>query len=366
MTKSRPEEISRFRRDAWIEINLNNLEFNILKIYKETGNLPLIPVLKADAYGHGASVLAGVLDTYDFVDSYAVASIDEALLLKTNSSKRIMVLGLSPEWTFRTAIKNKIELTIIDSKSAKVLNKEAFIENTIAPVHIKIETGMNRIGVSGDDFLDLINEIQEMKNLNIVSLFSHLADPDDIGFSKNQIEIFHKLTSGFNYKKHIASSKAARNIPESRFDMLRCGIELYGLENKELKPLLSLYSRISHIKKVSAGQSVSYLKNWIAKQDTFIATLPLGYADGFSRKLSNQVKAFLKKQNKFISQVGMVTMDQVMFDLGPEIEDIKIGDIVELIGPNLPLERWTEILGTISYELLCSLNLRLPRIYARK
>jgi alanine racemase len=366
MTKSRAEELSRFRRDAWIEIKLNNLEFNLQKIYQDSGRLPLIPVLKADAYGHGASVLARVLEIYNFVDSFAVASLDEALRLKADCLKRIMVLGLCPRWAFRTAIENKIELTLIDIESATALNQEALRQNLIAPVHIKVETGMNRIGVSKNEFFNLITEIEKFKNLNIISIFSHFADPENLEFSKEQLSKFLEITQGQSYKKHIASSKAARLFPESRLDMIRCGIELFGLENPELKPLLSLYSRISHIKKIPKGENVSYLRSWTASEDTYIATLPLGYADGVSRSLSNKFSAYLKNHKKYIKQVGMITMDQVMFDLGSEGQNIRIGEIVELIGPNCSIKNWTESLKTISYEIVCSLNLRLPRIYTRR
>lgn len=371
---------NRFRRDAWLEINLDHLEFNIKYLHREFDR-PLIPVLKADAYGHGAQVLVSVLDTYDFIYAYGVASIDEALSLRSTTKKKIIVLGISPEWAFEHALSSDIDLTICDLKSAEIVSLLAKKLNKTANLHIKLDTGMNRIGfklpiIMHKNELDFdyqesdlreyfakIEKIFSLPNLNIVSAFTHFADPSDDKYLRFQEKLYNLMTDGLPLARHPASSKAASRLDlNTKMDFVRCGIELYGLENLELKPLMSLYSRISHIKQVNQGEFVSYKRTWQAKNKTTIATLPLGYADGVPRSLSNQIKAFCK--GRFIDQIGLITMDQIMFDLG-DTQDIVVGDVVELIGPHCSIYDWCKQAGTISYELITSLSLRLPKSYTR-
>lgn len=365
MVQLRPKQLNKFRRDAWLDINLANLEFNLNYIYKNCGQKNLIPVLKADAYGHGASVLAKVLDAYDFVEAYAVASVDEAIELRKASSKSIMVLGVSPKWSYDAALENEIELTLCSLSEAHALNEFLLARNKNLNVHLKFDTGMNRIGFKFSDTNEaaqMIKEIEELSQLNLVSIFSHFSDPKDETYTREQIELFESWTKTTKVKKHIASSTAARNIPESRFDFVRCGIELYGLENPELKPLVSLYARVSHVKTIKAAEYLSYKRTWQAPKDMKILTLPLGYADGVPRIASNQLKAFANK--KYLDQVGLITMDQMM--LADEIgSEIKEGDLVELIGEHCPIASWAELAQTISYEILTNLNLRLPKTYSR-
>lgn len=360
MSQARLSKSNKFRRDAWLEINLAHLESNIKQIHGWL-NKPLIPVIKADAYGHGASMIAPILEAYDFVESFAVASLDEALTLREAKVKKpIMVLGISPVWAFDAALENDIELTLVDLDSAYKLNEL----NKAAKVHIKIDTGMNRIGFKADklSIQKQINEISELPNIEIRSIFSHFSTPNNAETTMQQLNLFNELTQGFSFPRHIASSGAGKIYPESCLDKVRVGIELYGLDNNDLKPLMSLYSRITFIKEIKAGEAVSYHGTWLAKKDTRIATLPLGYADGVRRPLSNKMKGFIN--GKEFSQVGNITMDQLMFDIGFD-ENIKVGDIVELIGPNIHVDAWAKNLDTISYEIVTGLNLRLPKVYTR-
>ncbi len=349
-----------YRRDAWLEINLANLEFNLKTIYSWFKK-PLIPILKADAYGHGATVLAKILDTYDFVYGYGVASIDEALALREVSDKKIIVLGVSPEWALEQALEHDIDITIVDHQSATKLNDLAKAHNKRAQVHLKIDTGMNRIGFKYADREQML-AIQKLNNLVISSVFTQFCDPSDLDYTVYQYQQFRTISQGLKCTKHPGSSQAAKVIPDLESDYIRCGIELYGLEHSELKPLLSLYSRISFIKEVTVGETVSYKRSWTAKQKTRIATLPLGYADGIPRALSNKITAWCK--GKQIKQVGLVTMDQIMFDLDDQ-DDIQVGDVIELIGPHVGVNTWAQAAGTISYEIVCGLNLRLPKVYSR-
>ncbi len=394
MVQVRPQVVSKFRRDAWLEINLAALERNLERIYKSVER-PLIPVLKADAYGHGAAVIVKTLDAYPYVHSYGVASADEALNLCEHTTKPVMLLGVCPAWAYASLIEAAIEITVVDLDEAIKINQVAQELKCKARVHLKLDTGMHRIGfnvyaneatqawshsnkavqeqssssqVSGSlEYLqhkwrDDLSQIVALKNLEIKSIYSHFADPLNKEFSQEQLVCFEKATAGLAYPRHIASSGIATGFEAARLDMVRCGIELYGHEGVGLEPLMSLYARISFIKKITAGESVSYKRAWIAKQDTYIATLPLGYADGVPRALSNRMQAYVHGETK--SQAGMVTMDQLMIDLGAE-SNAKVGDIVELIGVHIPLSDWTQKLDTISYELLTGLNLRLPKVYTR-
>lgn len=348
-----------YRRDAWIEINLANLEYNLKTIYSQFGK-PIIPILKADAYGHGAIVLVKILDTYEFVYGYGVASIDEALALREVTTKTIIVLGISPEWAWTQALEHDIDMTIVDYESALRLNELAKEQQKRAKVHIKIDTGMNRIGFKYADRENLL-KLSHLDNLEVCSVFTHFSDASDMDYSLYQYQQFRTISEGLKCPKHPASSQAAKIIPDLECDYLRCGIELYGLENPELKPLLALYSRISFIKNIDSGESVSYKRSWTSDKATRIATLPLGYADGVPRALSNKIYGYCKGHK--LKQVGLVTMDQMMFDI--EDYDIGVGDTIELIGPQVPVSDWAKAAGTITYEIVCGLNLRLPKSYVR-
>ncbi len=354
---------TRFRRDAWLEINLNNLEYNIQSLYQEFKK-PLIPVLKADAYGHGADVLVRVLNTFDFVHAYAVASVDEALILRESSSKPIFVLSVCPDWLIKPALEADIGLTLASIESLKHINEEARSLGVQAKVHLKLDSGMNRIGFKNQFPFE---ELHKFSNIQIETLYTHFVNPNDIAFTQEQATKFWTATQGLPYQTHIASTRAARTLyhsnPDlvSNSDFLRVGIELYGLENPELKPLMSLFARINHIKSITKGESVSYNRTWISDKDTRIATLALGYADGVLRALSNRTYAYCKGHP--IPQRGLVTMDQIMYEI--EDFDIELGDLVELIGPHCPLENWAKAANTISYEIACLLSLRLPKIHTR-
>lgn len=372
MPQTRATKTNKFRRDAWVEVNLENLEHNLKEIYSSVQS-PLMPVVKADAYGHGASIISPILEAYDFVQGFGVASIDEAISLRESGIKKdILVLGITPAWAFEAAIKHNIQITLVDINSAEALNNVTKQMNSNAKVHIKIDTGMNRIGFKENEFKVFINKLKELANLKIEYIFSHFADIQDLDFCQEQLAKFTELCSGLGFKKHLASSAAARVLKDSRFDLVRCGIELYGLKAAEddfykkypldIKALMSLYSRISYIKEIDKDETVSYSRTWRAEQNCKIATLPLGYADGIPRLLSNKMHAYT--HGMIVKQVGLITMDQLMLDLSP-VAQSKVGDLVELIGANISIDEWAKSVGTINYELATSLNLRLAKTYTR-
>lgn len=362
MPQLRTSKSQKFRRDAWVEINLENLEFNLKQIYQDV-QTDLMPVVKADAYGHGASVLAPVLEAYDFVRSFGVASIDEALALREIGIKKdILVLGVTPIWAYETALKNNIQITIVDCESLSDLDEIAAKLQCNAQVQLKLDTGMNRIGFREEDFAAAIKRLDSLQNIQLEYIFSHFADIEDEKFSNEQFEKFEAMTKNLNLKRHISSSAIARTKPEARYDLVRCGIELYGLDNPKLKPLMSLFARINYIKDIKQGETVSYKRIWRATRDSKIATLPLGYADGIPRAMSNKMQVQCRGQK--IEQVGIVTMDQLMIDV-TDLPDAKLGDQVALISADLPASNWAQATDTISYEIVTRLNLRLPKIYTR-
>lgn len=354
-------------RDAWLEINLSALERNYKKI-KDITKTDIMAVLKADAYGHGATTIAPILQSLK-VNSFGVATVDEGIALRTAGIRLpILILGATPFWTLESSYKNNLTVTIYAHEQIsqiEELSKKYKNENFKMVVQLKIDTGMNRLGVDYKETKDVIHKILNCSFLQLEGIFTHLSDAKDYNFSKLQKERFDvaiETCRGISLQKHIANSYSAINYPEFRYDLVRTGIALYGQEFNFLEPLISLKGRITQIHKVYADEFVSYERTWKAKKDTLIATIPIGYADGVDRNLSNKITAIYK--GKEIKQIGTITMDQIMFDI-TEVKEPQINDTITLIGDRVQISSWAEELNTITYELLCRLKMRLPRIYTR-
>ncbi|MBI2995302.1 MAG: alanine racemase [Candidatus Melainabacteria bacterium] len=354
----RTQSITSTQRDAWLEINLNALERN----YKKLSSLvktDIMAVLKADGYSHGATTIAPILQSLK-VNSFGVATVDEGIALRNSGIKiPIVILGATPYWAYESCLQNKLTITIYSEEQLQQL------ENFYGNVQLKIDTGMNRLGVDYKEANKIIKKILKSSHLKLEGIFTHLAKPTDYNFSKTQKERFDFVVEachGMPLQKHIANSYAAINYPEFRYDLVRLGIALYGQEFNFLEPLISLKGRITEIHKIQSGESVSYECTWRAKKDSIIATVPIGYADGVDRNLSNKISAIYK--GKEIKQVGLITMDQMMFDI-TEITNPQVNDVVTLLDNKLSISSWAKGLNTISYELLCRLKMRLPRIYTR-
>ena len=360
-------------KDAWVEINLENLAQNIISIRKFVPkNKKIMAIVKADAYGHGAQMIAQTM-LASGIDCFGVSSIDEGLDLRQIKIKApILVVGAIPPWAIETAVNNDITFSIFNEEHLKAC-KAVYERIGIKPkVHIKIDTGMNRIGVRPECAIEFIERVQKTDYIDLKGIFSHLASAEEIDFTKEQLNTWNEIISQIDTKGltlHIQNTAAtfAYDIPSN---MVRVGISLYGLypdlpqsTNKpELKPVLSLKGRITNIHTLNAGESVSYGHTYTAFKTTKLATIPIGYADGVSRLLSNKIEA--KINDTKIRQVGNITMDQMMFDL--EDTDAQIGDVITLInGEDLTIDNWAQILNTINYELTCRLKVRLPRIYTR-
>lgn len=372
-------------RDAWVEVNLGNLEHNICEIKKEIlkdGICPkLLAVIKADAYGHGSVMCAPTLLACG-IDAFGVASVDEALELRQNKiTAPILVLGSVPIWAYETAIKNDITVSIFSEEhleAARLISER--LGGKKLKAHIKIDTGMNRIGINPNDAIEFVKKAKDAKYLDLGGIFTHFADVESDEITNKQIDNFKKVINSIDTEDliiHCSNSSAALCHPELKFNMVRLGIILYGLtplsydrEPKfklpDLAQVIGLKGRITNIHKVKKGDGVSYGHIFVADRETNIATIPIGYADGVSRSLSGKIKASLN--GKIIKQIGRITMDQMMFDIG----DIQAsnGDIITLLGDDeaenfFSIDTWAKELDTINYELTCRLKVRLPRIYVR-
>lgn len=352
------------QRDAWVEINLAALERNIKKI-QEVVKTDIMAVVKADAYGHGSTTLAPIIQSLG-VSSFGVATVDEGIALRKCGIKvPILILGATPFWSYESCIENNLTITIYSKEQINNLIEIARNENKIISTQLKIDTGMSRLGVSYEEAPSIIKDLLEKKEIKLEGVFSHLSHAEDLEFSTMQKERFDDAIKGFKDLKisfHIANSHAAINYPDFRYNLVRCGIAIYGQEYNFLEPIISLKGRITRIHKVKKGEFVSYERTWRADKDSTIATVPIGYADGVARNLSNNFSGTCKDTK--IKQVGNISMDQMMFDITGNNE-IKVNDIVTLIDKEHPISKWAKELKTITYELICRLKIRLPRVYTR-
>lgn len=361
-------------KDAWVEINLENLAHNIREIRKIIPkNKKFLGIVKADAYGHGAQMIAKTM-LASGVDWFGVSSIDEGLDLREIKIKApILVVGAVPVWAVETATQNDISISIFNDEHLDAC-KDTFERTGIkSKVHVKIDTGMNRIGVRSEWAVEYIEKVRQADYLEFEGVFTHLAAAEEKAPTEEQLKRWNEVVSQIDTTGlllHIQNTAAtfAYDIPSN---MVRVGISLYGLypdlpQNTEyipqLKQVMSLKGRITNIHTVFPPEGVSYSHTYIAYEPTKVATIPIGYADGVDRKLSNKIYGLLNE--KKIRQIGNITMDQMMFDIGDT--DAQTGDIVTLLDEeNLPIDSWAEILDTINYELICRLKVRLPRVYTR-
>ena len=361
-------------RDAWVEINISNLEHNIKEIKKFVPkNKKILGVVKADAYGHGAVMLAPTI-LASGINMLGVASIDEGVDLRNaNINCEILVLGAVPVWAVESAVKSDLSISIF-SKGHIEACKKAFERTGIKPkVHIKIDTGMNRIGVSVEDAIDFIKEVQHSDFINLQGIFTHLAMAENLEETDKQIQKWQKIIEQIDTKDlllHVQNTAGTICYDIENTNMCRVGISLYGLAPDypessnikiNLKPLISLKGRIVNIHQMQKGQGVSYSYTYKADEKRNVATIPVGYADGVERALSNKIKG--STNNKTIQQIGNITMDQMMFDITGV--DCAIGDVITLLDETNSIDEWAKILNTINYELTCRLKVRLPRVYTR-
>ena len=372
-------------RDAWVEINLANLENNVLNIKEYLdkhceGNPDIFAVIKADGYGHGSLMCAPTLIACG-VNYFGVASIDEGIELRSNKIKTpILVLGASPLWAFENAIKYDIAVSIFNEEHLEMARQLYKRLNKKLKAHIKIDTGMNRIGVGLENAKEYVKKVLDAEYIDLKGIFTHFADVENDKVFFNQINGFRSIVEPIkdelkerNAKIHCLNSPGMFDYPMYSYDMVRMGIIMWGLTpfNRDdekimpkMLPVMGLKARITNIHILKKGDGISYGHTYIADKDIKVATIPIGYADGVARKLSGNITAVLR--GKTIKQIGRITMDQIMFDV--DDVDCQVGDVIELIGENNSednIDTWAKKLDTINYELTCRLKMRLPRIYVR-
>ncbi len=370
-------------RPTWTEINLDNLAFNFNSVKKFVGeNLEYMAIVKADAYGHGAVFCAKKLEN-EGVDWFGVALPEEGLELRENGIKtRVLCLGSFWSGQENLLLKNDLTPVIYQLETAEKLNRAAEETGVSANIHIKIDTGMGRIGVRFDEVNEFAQSLKKFKNLHIEGLMTHFAVADNLQenhFTFGQIKRFDDAVeifeqNGFKPKyKDLANSPGAVGHKNSRRNLVRIGGILYGLgddvlpksiEKPELKPVMSLQTRIAHLKKVPKGETLGYGRTFTTQKDSIIATIPIGYQDGYNRSLSNCGQAIIK--NCFAPIVGRISMDWTILDVS-DVPNVKVNDEVILIGKQNELEikasDLAQKLKTISYEITCGINRRVVRKY---
>ena len=373
--------MNKIMRQVWAEIDLDAAKFNIRNIKKIVGNKEVIAVVKADAYGHGAIDLAPIFIN-NGASKLAVAIITEALeLIENNINVPIMILGYTPLEYGEVLIKNNIEQTVYDLEYAKELSKIALSLEKKAKIHISIDTGMGRIGfLPNDESVKIIEEISALEGITIEGLFTHFATSDEENkeytyeqFSKLK-DITKKLEErGINIPlKHASNSGAIVDLPETYLDGVRAGIILYGYypseqvnkENLALRNVMTVKTRVCHVKELDKDMYVSYGRTFKTSKKSIIATLPIGYGDGYSRLLSGKAKVIIN--GKLVPVVGRICMDQCMIDV-TDVGEVKVGDEVIILGHDGDLkfnaDDMAEAMGTINYEVLCMIKQRIPRVY---
>lgn len=362
-------------RDAWVEVNLEYLAQNV-KIIKKllNRNVKLLAVVKADAYGHGAVMVAPTM-LASGVDMLGVASIDEGLSLRdANINCEILVLGAVPVWAFENAGVNGITISIFSQEHIEACRQAYERTGQKVKAHIKIDTGMNRIGVSADEAVEFIKEVQNCSFIDLKGIFSHLACAEDEAKTQKQFSKWDEIISQIDTKDlilHILNTAGIMSYPGKQLNMVRAGIGVYGLMpdlppcsnfKTPLKQIIGLKGRITRIHTMSAHEGISYGHTFVADKDIKVATVPIGYADGVPRLLSNKICGLVN--GKKVKQIGNITMDQIMFDITGG-GNVKEGDVVTLLNEDLSIDEWAKILGTINYELTCRLKVRLQRVYTR-
>lgn len=373
------------KRPVWAEINLDSIESNFKSVKKIVGeNVKVAAVIKSDAYGLGAVEISSIFEK-NGADYFAVATLTEAIQLRRRHKEiPIMILGYSPVEIIADVIEYDIEQTVYTKDQAMAFNHIAREYNKKIKVHINIDSGMNRLGFRpGIKAIEDIEFIcRKLDYVDVAGIFTHFAVADELDktFSKIQIDKFSYVVDELEKRgidiplKHVSNSAGIIDLPEYNFNMVRAGIILYGcypsdFVNKErinLKEVVNLRAEVSYVKDVPKGEGISYGLTYTTEQKKKIATLPIGYGDGYSRLLSSKGKALCKGQ--VVPVVGRICMDQCMIDVTGL--DVIEGDVVTLYGSDeensISIDSVAESLGTINYEVLCMIHKRVPRIYIKE
>ncbi|KAB8331960.1 alanine racemase [Scytonema tolypothrichoides VB-61278] len=367
---------------AWVEINLSALSYNVKQLLRILSpHTQLMAVVKADAYGHGAVTVAQtVLESG--ASWLGVATVPEGIQLREAGIKApILILGAThtPE-QIHAIVQWKLQPTLISAKQALVFSNtlEAINCKTPLPVHVKLDTGMSRLGTNWQEAAEFVQLVQGLPHVTIASIYSHLATADSLDPTtmKQQQQRFEQViaelrTIGIEPPcLHLANSAATLSDKALHYDIVRVGLAVYGLYpanhlrlNIDLKPVLQVYARVTQVKTIPPGTGVSYSHQFIASNELRLAVVGIGYADGVPRNLSNKMQVLIRGQR--VPQIGTITMDQLMLDVSA-LPDVQEGEVVTLLGTEgkeqITAEDWANQLNTISWEILCGFKHRLPRV----
>jgi alanine racemase len=367
-----------FSRPTWAQIHLPSLRANA-RVLRGAANTPLIAVIKADAYGHGAIQAAEALQYEAF--HFAVAGLDEGRILReAGITKPILALSAILPAQADYAVEYDLTVSVNSLEVAHALDKAAAARKKIANVHWKFDTGMGRVGVWHEEALAMWQALQQLECVAVKGVFTHFASADepDEAYTLQQINIFEQVLEQCGitiaeYMVHAANSPAALRFPQARYSAIRCGLSLYGASpfgNRQygevLAPVMSLQARIVDVRRIAKGRTVSYGGTWKAERDSILALVPLGYADGYPRSLSNRGEVLIK--GKRCRVAGRVTMDQILVDVTEISANIQPGEIVTAWGLDengvyLPVEEVAAKANTIAYEMLTGITARVPRVY---
>ncbi len=372
-------------RPAWVEINLNNLDFNIKNIKAKIGDREMIGVIKADAYGHGSVKVAEVLRE-NGCKTFAVATLHEAVTLREAGAKEeIIILGLTPDMYASTIVDYDITPVVCNSENAAAFDAAAKAAGKTIKGLLAVDTGMGRIGYLADETdyaIEDVKKIQALDNFKIKGMFSHMstADAADKTYSHQQEEKYNKFyealtATGIDIPfRTLANSASIMELPSVHFDACRPGIILYGcypsdevdVNQLAIKPVMSVKANIVHLKDVPENFSVGYGRKFISERPSKIATLALGYADGYPRPYSPFGKVLV---NGCVAPLaGNICMDQCMVDV-TDVPDVKVGDEVIIMGTDgkntILADDIAKATGTINYEIVCAFGQRLPKVYVK-
>ncbi|MGN0535499.1 MAG: alanine racemase [Eubacterium sp.] len=367
---------------TYAQINLDAVNHNINNVIDKIGsNAKLLAVIKADAYGHGAVEIGRLLE--DRCSFFGVACTAEALeLINAGLTRPILILGYVSPCEYPKIVKHNIRIPIFSLEDAKALSDEAVRQGKTVPFHFCIDTGMSRIGFQvNEESADICKKISALPNIKAEGLFSHFATADEKDLTKaiaqrsKYIDFDNMLRDrGVNVEIRHLNNSAGIMVFDNYFDMVRSGIITYGLYPSEevdksllnIEPALQWKTHISHIKTLPAGREISYGGTYKTTADTVIATIPVGYADGYPRSLSNKGRVIIN--GKYAPIVGRICMDQFMVNV-TDIPDAKVGDCVTLVGADgdacLSMEEVSNLSGSFNYELPCRISRRVPRVYIK-
>ena len=366
---------------TYAEVNLQAVRHNIEEARKNIkSDTKIMAIVKANAYGHGAVPVSKALISQ--VDAYGVAMIEEALELRdAGINKMILILGYTGEEWYEELVKHCISQTIYTYDMAKKLSDVAVSHGKQTPIHIKIDTGMGRIGFAPtEESLDIVEKISHLPGVFIEGIFTHFARADEktIEAAKEPFARYMQFVQELEKKgiripiRHVSNSASIISFPEANLDMVRSGITTYGLYPSEdvpkeilkLQPAMSWKSKISFVKPIEPGTSISYGGTFTAEKPMIVATVPVGYADGMKRDLSGKGRVLVHGQ--YAQILGRVCMDQFMIDV-TDISNVKMGDTVTIFGKDgdkcIPVEEIAELSHSFNYEFVCSISKRVPRKY---